>query len=757
MAQTSHTELKIGLASAFVALTASLVQNLWLAPSGTTLVFDSGHYLGTTALLTQLIISKLHLANALVTGFSAEDAKKLGDYLLLDGPLVPVVGALFFAAHNTLPQAGHYHVFIVLESLFHALAAGMCASLIYKMCRRQWLALVGGLSWALYPAAILGCDSFLGEVPATALMLVFMRLLAASLDGKSKLKLFLAGVCGATVFMSKPALVFALVAMAMLAFVFWFKREPDNIADSSTRLSRLSWAVPLIAGAMITLAPWLAFTKYSSGKWHLSAYRIPVYNIARGSSYDAEGWGTVPLDPTMQSFGEGQSALSCLLTIWRDKPLQSVNLALRKPERMWLAPWNDYHHKCFGAPSSLQIIAHQFLLALAAAGLIMLPLTLPRLDRSGQLIALSAPLTVLAHLAYVPFESSSRYGFSAAPALFVLSAIALFYCVQCKRITHLVIFALLALSVIMANRLDLFAFIHTYVTDCGWAALADSALRSGMIMLPIYIAWRSAKASAYCKRIGLIYSGSLVAAALTASALTIQLAHFTYEREQRVWRCKLTPGQSIERTFDYRQNHLENKQGEKSTALLVVECDWTNTNNQLPDNIELNGKPLTGPFFNPASLIECWSDLGKMQNEFASLFLRSPASIRHYLAVRLPSGILANGTNVIRLTAREHPVTIYGYTNKVDGRPPELPAFDYLSAGKLLNEQENTDGRVVTGTFAAAPSTCTLLSDDSKIEKGDLSPAPGRQSGTYAIFVVTCNDDFFKRTYLNKAARARSY
>jgi hypothetical protein len=753
MALKSHLELKISLISGLAALLASLLQNLWLAPSGTTLVFDSGHYLGTTQLLCHYFISSLHLSNPLVTGFSPAEAKKLADYLLLDGPLVPLTGAIFFAAHNTVPQAGHAHVFIIIESFFHALAAAMLASLIYKTCRQKFIALAGGLGWAFYPAALLGCDSYLGEVPATALTLLFMRLLAAVVqtyndDSGEKHKsstnviinLFLAASTAAVVFMSKPALVFALLATTLLAWLYCCsKRQSPSTA---------AWLLAFTAGGLIMLAPWLAFTKSTTGKWHLSAYRIPVYNIARGSSYDAEGWGTVPLDPTMQSFGENQSALACLLTIWRDKPLQSINLALRKPERMWLQPWNDYHHKCFGAPSSLQIIAQQLLLALAAAGLIMLPLALPKLNSTGQMIAISAPLMVLAHCAYVPFESSSRYGFSAAPMFFLLAAVAIFHCRQSGRLLSLILFFALVFVLILLNRLDWFSFIHTYISNAGWAAFADLGLRAALIIALIYLARLLAVNNV--RRVALVAGSNIFSLSLALAVAAIAFAHLTYEREQRTWRCKLTPGQSIERAVEYRPRASEDE-----TVMLVVECDWSNS--ELTDNLEINGKALTGPLFDPAALIKCWSKLDAMQNEFASLFLRSPGSLRQYKAVMLPKDALKDGNNVITIKSREKPVTIYGYTNRIDGQPPFLPAFDYLSAGKLLNEQENTDGRVVTATFVAAPSTCTLLSVDGQVEKDDLSPAPGRQSGTYSAFIVSCNQDFFNRTFLNQAARAKAY
>lgn len=208
---------------ALVALKASLGAN---HKYNTTLLFDSGHYMGTAQLLHQALAAQFHLsiAGGPPLNIVFQDWSKLNSYLLLDGPLVPVFGTLLFILLSQTPTLDNFNTFILFECCFQALAAALVASLAYKLTQRPILALITAMAWALYPAAILGCDSFLGEVPAAALLLLFIRLIVALVADEAKsvikplsLALF-AGFCGALVFSSKPALILCLGSTTILLY-----------------------------------------------------------------------------------------------------------------------------------------------------------------------------------------------------------------------------------------------------------------------------------------------------------------------------------------------------------------------------------------------------------------------------------------------------------------------------------------------------------------------------------------------------------
>ena len=97
-----------------VAILACIWQNI-IHTSGTTLVFDSGHYMGTV----QLLCSALHDHFAKL---SFGDDGKLNAFLLLDGPLVPLAGTFVFALLGKIPQALDWRIFIYIEIFFQAVA-----------------------------------------------------------------------------------------------------------------------------------------------------------------------------------------------------------------------------------------------------------------------------------------------------------------------------------------------------------------------------------------------------------------------------------------------------------------------------------------------------------------------------------------------------------------------------------------------------------------------------------------------------------
>ena len=431
---SSRSEYLIIALCVVVAVFACVTQNT-IHPSGTTLVFDSGHYMGTVQLLCQAI-----QANA--AGLQFAESQKLNAYLLLDGPLLPLVGTLVFTLLGKIPQVSDWRTFIYIEIFFQAIATASLTSLAFNLSaskHAKYVALATGLAWALYPPAILSTNSFLGEQPATALVLFAMCLMARTIKLKatansalqSNILALVSGLVIALVFMSKPALVVSLglLVLLWLAVLLGPVSLQSNTQQADHKIqSNVILLLSVCIGATIALTPWLLFTNSTTGNWRASAYRVPIYNITRGMSCDSDGWGTVPLDPTMQSYGEGTNALGCMASIFAEKPWQSVNLALRKPERLWLLPWNDFHHKCLGIGLGVQIFVHQLTLLLASIGLILMPLSLPKLKNSAaRFTAIAAPLVILGHAAYIPFETCSRYGFSGIPMVFLLCLVAIDY------------------------------------------------------------------------------------------------------------------------------------------------------------------------------------------------------------------------------------------------------------------------------------------------------------------------------------------
>ncbi len=789
---SSRSEYLIIALCVAVAVFACVIQNT-IHTSGTTLVFDSGHYMGTVQLLCQAI-------QAYTSGLPFAESQKLNAFLLLDGPLVPLVGAFVFTILGKIPQAADWCTFVYIEIFFQAVATASLTSLAFNISasrHAKYLALGTGLAWALYPAAILSTDSFLGELPATALMLLAMRLMAQTIKLKTKahcaittnILSLIVGLLLTIVFMSKPALVVSLGLLALLwiATLFGpFLSQSDNQQTNQKSKSTIIMLLSFCLGAATALTPWLLFTHSTTGNWRASAYRVPIYNITRGMNCDSDGWGTVPLDPTMQSYGEGVSPLGCMASIFAEKPWQSVNLALRKPERLWLLPWNDFHHKCLGIGIGLQIFIHQLTLVLASIGLILMPLSLPKMKNSAaRFTAIIAPLVILGHAAYIPFETCSRYGFSGMPMVFLLCLIAIDYILRLEVLTKPwrklsgssttsspplalgLALGFCAIACVVFARVDLLSLIQMLFIPTGVAALLECVIKAALIILVLILTRKLCHFDPAAKKRSALYLASKsMAVLLGGTIIAAFLAHYFYEREERTWQCRLDAGQSINRYFKYTQA----PQSRANWRILVIDCQAAHSKDKhgpsaISDSnssddllagctVAINGKQLTAPSFNPVSLIQTWAKLDQMQTDFASIFGKSPSAMRQWRAYYIPPGYL-EGDNTITLEAG-HAITIFGDSNQINGKAAFIPAIDYISAAKLLYEQESPDGRIITPFFQAKQSQ-SLPPSKELLERNDLSPAFGRQCGSYRMYIITGSDDFWQRNSLNTTSYAEAF
>jgi hypothetical protein len=757
--------------------------------------------MGTVQLLCQAI-----QANA--AGLQFAESQKLNAYLLLDGPLLPLVGTLVFTLLGKIPQVSDWRTFIYIEIFFQAIATASLTSLAFNLSaskHAKYVALATGLAWALYPPAILSTNSFLGELPATALMLLAMCLLAqtiklnaktngANASNSSNILALIGGMLLTVVFMSKPALVVSLGLLALLWIATLFgpiflQRGSQTANNQQTKQKSKSTIIMLLSfclGAATALTPWLLFTHSTTGTWRASAYRVPIYNITRGMSCDSDGWGTVPLDPTMQSYGEGVSPLGCMASIFTEKPWQSVNLALRKPERLWLLPWNDFHHKCLGIGLGLQIFFHQLMLLLAAIGLILMPLSLPKLKNSAaRFIAVSAPLVILGHAAYIPFETCSRYGFSGIPMVFLLCLIAIDYILRLEVLTKPwrklsgtsttssrplalgLALGFCAIASVVISRADLLSLIQMLFIPTGVAALLECVIKAALIILVLVLTRRLCHFDPAAKKRSALYLASKsMAVLLGGTIIAAFLAHYFYEREERTWKCRLDAGQSINRYVKY----TEAPQSRANWRILVIDCQAAHSKDKhdptaISDSnssddllagctVAINGKQLTAPSFNPVSLIQTWAKLDQMQTDFASVFGKSPSAMRQWRAYYIPPGYL-EGDNTITLEAG-HAITIFGDSNQINDKAAFIPAIDYLSATKLLQEQESPDGRIITPIFQAKQSQC-LPPSKELLEQNDLSPALGRQCGSYRMYIVSGDNSFWQRNSLNTTSYVEAF
>jgi hypothetical protein len=292
------------------------------------------------------------------------------------------------------------------------------------------------------------------------------------------------------------------------------------------------------------------------------------------------------------------------------------------------------------------------------------------------------------------------------------------------------------------------------------AALLEYTIKAALIILVLVLARRLCRFDQAQKRPLLIITSQGLAVSLSVIIIAIFTAHFLNEREERTWKCPLEAGQHISREVRYAANSRAN------WNLLLIDCEAahhkgphssSNSNELLAGStVSVNGNELTEASFNPASLIQTWAKLEQIQLDLASVFGKAPSALRQWRAFYIPPGYLDDGKiNTINLEAGSA-ITIFGDNNKIDEKASFIPAIDYISAAKLLYEQESPDGRIITPIFQAKQSQ-SLPPSKELLERNDLSPALGRQCGSYRMYIVSGSDSFWQRNSLNTTSYAEAF
>jgi hypothetical protein len=300
---------------------------------------------------------------------------------------------------------------------------------------------------------------------------------------------------------------------------------------------------------------------------------------------------------------------------------------------------------------------------------------------------------------------------------------------------------------LLIGRAELLPHLHFVLNNTFLSALLENLIKAVCIIVTLLAIRRIRSASSLVlpNRFLQAYLTDGITLALALLVASAYLAHFCFEREQREWKCRLSPGQAIFRAVGYK------RPPQSQWTLLIVDSEDANNCGALAKStITINGKTLLGPVFNPGKLIETWVDLDENQAQFGSLLAKHPSALRQWRALVIPHDdgwLKENELNEISIKANI-PITIFGCYPKLSGKPANIPAIDYFSGGKMLNEQENGDGRLVMAdpTYQSREAKCWRQDvDSSSIIEGDLSSDLGRQTGSYKVYIVSGSESFWQR------------
>ncbi|MCW5822596.1 MAG: hypothetical protein KIT34_07310 [Cyanobacteria bacterium TGS_CYA1] len=394
-----------------VALAIAGIVGLSRRAIDTAYFFDSGLYMQSAVAIHDAFT---HLQSNGLNTLQLE-CVNLKEKLLLDGPVMPLIGGIPFWIMGAKPKLEAMQPVLALLVFFQALSSLCMFFLGRKLTQSHNFALLSGLLWATYPAAIFGTTKLLTE-PAGVLFSLLALVLCVILSEQESFKrvcatTFALGVIMSLLLLLRPILAPALVPVLMgLIFV-----KKKNGMPLNTIFSGVSTCV---LGGLITLAPWLWFTHTASGEVVLTPKRFPVYNLVCGLDLASDGRIFVtPRPATIDE--EKEKSMQMLSRNIQEKPLDHLLLLFRKPARLWLDAWNDYRAPLIILPAWAITWWHLLFLICGGAGIISfsaLVLKRAELANKAQPVILFGSLSFIAvHLLYLFFSACPRYGHTSMP------------------------------------------------------------------------------------------------------------------------------------------------------------------------------------------------------------------------------------------------------------------------------------------------------------------------------------------------------
>lgn len=723
-----------------VATAIACYHNFFTLHTRATFYGDSRHYLETCGQLAAVMRSNLDgalTATGATTGTLASN-------LMLDGPILTLPPAIFFAIAGKIPTPLDWPWFTAAGCITHGINALLTCLLARTLTGSNKWALLAGLVWALYPAAIVSSERYLTEPSATSLLLVLVligsKLIAAdnrigsasecnkkeangtiqiaSNSSRPLLSLALVfGIVTGLLLLLKPALLPAAVAISGL-LVFCLRTWNRRAATTGS----------LLAATMLVLLQWGLCTKAMTGVMHLTPQRVPSYNLAMGCNVKVDGWGAFPVPQSTEALSAKAtvSLPGALIETTRNHPGEITNLFLRKLSRLWFYPWNDFRISVFGISAPLQEWWHSALVALSIAGLVAVASgTARRRGAVGTFVGFACVLAALGHLVYIPFETIARYGHSAIPYLVILAVYGLLNIRTASQRVALLAVAVIALTLAVTCKINLIAQVMNIAVDFREALAIMFACRLALIGLLLACACLFCVRVARDRRIKVL---SITFNTLFAGVLAAMMFSFFIDAQaEREWSATLQPGQSVGRMIRWAATSY-------SDAPVAVLIDGNASMYQA--TIIVNGHIISD---RPELLLRLRpGDMTALSNTryIISRVGMSVDEVRNWWAVSFPSSWLRkDGPNEITIANNTGvPITIYGDYGDSWNRVRLLPAIGFFSPTEFLSMSDKTEGRL--------PNFVETKSSISESYKGfqhgmqDLSDEDGLQTGQYRICLM---------------------
>lgn len=286
---------------------------------GMAIVFDSAMYLHSSVCVLNYFQSLASFHQP-----SPEATKLLVEGVLLDGPVLPILGGFFYFILGLAPSIKNMGAALFLQALLQASAAVLVYKVTFDLTKKKLPSLIGGYCWGFYPAAILGAGKFMTEILTTCLIL----LLVLSLTRIRKPRFgFAAGLLLGLIALTKAALAPAAALAVVFGLAYLLLNKVSHVKIDAA-------VAATVCGVALTLGPWVAFTHQITGKMLLTTNRQPTHNLVSGVNPENDGWASLPDTPLGLMFTEEDPALPSAVGIVLPNSGYELLLVTRKIVRL---------------------------------------------------------------------------------------------------------------------------------------------------------------------------------------------------------------------------------------------------------------------------------------------------------------------------------------------------------------------------------------------------------------------------------------
>lgn len=696
--------------------------------------------------------------------YEAFDSDKLVDRMMTDGPIFPA----YLAAVETAcgldlqPFQFRYERIAFKISVANAFVDSATCALVCALGFLLFGTLpgaLGGLLYAVYPAAIVNTQWCMSETFCTFMLTASVYCLARLLTFPRTAtlgRLLLGTASGITLGLTVlsrsafplllPFLILPTVTgLAVLRNNPTGSTEPAASSNSSGK-SKLTIAGALLALALafcITIAPWLWYTNTAMGQPRLTTNRLPAFNVISGNLSTIDGWTPYP---NKLAFPEDmRSAVAMVIDDAKNNPADFALLQMKKVGRLWSSVWNDCKYAILGLSPAAQNVFHQLMLFLAA-GWAFIACTKGRRGLTERELFGSVVIASIVgyHGIYIAFIALSRYAFSAMPFVILAAGASASYWItsgKLERMRFLFIAASFCAIAALTNEFksissSLVALLPPneswlLLTPCLLAATASVLVGGALVVL-----WRSTNQSLGGKKKPalLALSACILSIAATTCGITGSIfgSHTWSE-----WECKLNHDDSVTQTISLPANL--GKLGPTSFIVMDIHSE-----DALPEvKVSINTVDLKEPAIPLAMIQKDNEAIVKSLAVQSKVMDMDYRALRHWYLVPFPSSLLKLGGNNVVEVQNASPgtatITVYGdycipSTTTGDG-VQTLPSINSMSWNYAV---EGNDYRVpieqrLLEKIDIKGKTVSSTLHSSRISSTDLSPSPGRQWGKFRI------------------------